>query len=109
CASGVCAATRPTRASSTRFCLETPTAQNMQWRCLGPMGAPHPEHILASRGAGFTDVKDEAPFASRLWHCVKRVAGPRLAADLHFVDQSSRANHSANGATARPHVGAVSD
>ena len=52
---------------------------------------------------------DGAPFASRWWLCVNRVAGRSRRTGLDVVDHSVRTTHSAKGATARPHVNAVSD
>jgi hypothetical protein len=45
----------------------------------------------------------------RLLSCVRRVEGAAWEAGLEVVAQSVCATNSANGATARPHVRAVSD
>ena len=47
--------------------------------------------------------------ASRLCLCVRRVGGPILRLGLDIVWESVRAIHSANGATACLHIGAVCD
>jgi hypothetical protein len=49
------------------------------------------------------------PFASRLRLWVKRVAGPVSWLGFRCLVHNWRVTHSAKGATARAHIGAVSD
>jgi hypothetical protein len=68
---------------------------------------PQVRHRLCGRTATLIAGVCVVPFASRLRCWVKGVASP-LCRESFRRDQSARAVHSANGATARAHIGAVS-
>ena len=89
--------------------VASPTAQVAQLVRPSWIVLPQPRHRLSRRGALIDDGKGGAPFTSRLTRCVSRVAGADSRASLAELDQSARVTHSAKGATARPHIGIVSD
>lgn len=70
---------------------------------------PHSGHRFALFGGLTSGGKDGAPLTSRFVRCVSRVGGADSRMSFAELDQSARVTHSANGATARPHMGAVSD
>src|SRR2546423_1099434 len=97
---------RPCRLNANIRSLETGTTHTAQWALPLATAFPQPTQEFSGRGAGAgTDI--DLPFASRLLFCVSRVAIG--TSGFFIVDQKARATHSAIGATARPHVGAVSE
>ena len=108
-ASGVRAATRPTRAALTSRSVAPPIAQSAQLVRPIWMVFPHPRQMVSRRGAGTGGGSDDLPFASRLWLCVRRVGSDTPPLGFRRPDHSVSAIHSATGATARPQVGAVSE
>src|ERR1039458_2376853 len=91
------------------FLVAPPTAHVAQFVHPSEIVFPQPRQRLSRRGALTDGGSDGAPFASRLKRCVSRVAGADSRASLGELDHSARVTHSAKGATARPHMGAVSD
>jgi len=106
-ASGLRAATRPSLAAPTRRSVAPPIARSAQLVRPTWMVLPHPRQRFSRRGGETGDGSGDPPFASRLRRCVNRVAGPGSPLATGF--QNMRATDSATGATARPHIGAVSE
>src|SRR5579864_8005230 len=97
---------RPILAACTRDFVAIGRRHSAQWVCFDEMGLPQPEQRCWGGGAGSIGKWGRWPLASRLYPCVKRVAGGRT--DFLVADQNSCASHSAKGATARPQAGLVS-
>lgn len=101
-------AMRPAFATSLRRSVTSGIAHSRQCVLRASISLPQPRQSLRGCGARSARGIEGPPCASRFRLCVKRVAGPfsRLSFRL---DHSCRATHSATGATARAHIGAVSD
>ena len=106
-ASEECAGVRPARAASLMCSVAAGTAHAAQKRLPVSIDFPQVRHRLCGRTATLIAGVCVVPFASRLRCWVKGVASP-LCRESFRRDQSARAVHSANGATARAHIGAVS-
>jgi hypothetical protein len=86
-----------------------PTAQKLHIVLSGLIPLPQSKQSFSRCGTLTGGGDGSALFTSLLARCVSRVAGAASRASFAELDHNARVTHSANGATTRAHIGAVSD